>query len=110
MEIGIDSFAAILRDPATGKIPSATDRMADLLEEVKIADRVGLDVFGMGAQHRAECLDSAPEIIIAVAAARTCPLINFEWGPQETPRHLQSQKVQHSGQKIFYLTSFFLHR
>ena len=71
MEIGIDSFAAILTDPATGKTPSATDRMADLLEEVEIADRVGLDVFGMGEHHRAEFLDSAPAIILAAAAART---------------------------------------
>src|SRR5271169_911970 len=71
MEIGIDSFAAILPDPATGKLPSATDRMADLLEEVEVADRVGLDVFGMGEHHRAEFLDSAPAIILAAAAART---------------------------------------
>ena len=71
MEIGIDSFAAILPDPATGKPPSATDRMADLLEEIEVADRVGLDVFGMGEHHRAEFLDSAPAIILAAAAART---------------------------------------
>ncbi|WP_342240764.1 LLM class flavin-dependent oxidoreductase [Inquilinus sp. OTU3971] len=71
MEIGIDSFAAILPDPATGKPPSPTDRMADLLEEVEVADRVGLDVFGIGEHHRAEFLDSAPAIILAAAAART---------------------------------------
>jgi probable LLM family oxidoreductase len=71
MEIGIDSFAAILPDPSTGKTPSATDRMADLLEEIEIADRVGLDVFGMGEHHRPEFLDSAPAIILAAAAART---------------------------------------
>src|SRR5258708_30449511 len=71
MEIGIDSFAAILPDPATGKPPSATDRMADLLEEVEVADRVGLDVFGIGEHHRAEFLASAPAIILAAAAART---------------------------------------
>ena len=71
MEVGVDSFAAVLPDPATGETPSATDRMADLLEEVEIADRVGLDVFGMGEHHRAEFLDSAPAIILAAAAART---------------------------------------
>lgn len=71
MEIGIDSFAAILPDPATGKLPSATDRMADLLDEVEVADRVGLDVFGIGEHHRAEFLDSAPTVILAAAAART---------------------------------------
>jgi probable LLM family oxidoreductase len=71
MEIGIDSFAAILPDPVTGRLPSATDRMADLLEEVEVADRVGLDVFGIGEHHRIEFLDSAPAIILAAAAART---------------------------------------
>jgi alkanesulfonate monooxygenase SsuD/methylene tetrahydromethanopterin reductase-like flavin-dependent oxidoreductase (luciferase family) len=45
--------------------------MADLLEEIEVADRVGLDVFGMGERHRAEFLDSAPAIILAAAAART---------------------------------------
>ncbi|HHH9386568.1 TPA: Atu2307/SP_0267 family LLM class monooxygenase [Pseudomonas aeruginosa] len=71
MQIGIDSFAAILPDPTTGALPSATDRMADLLDEVEVADRVGLDVFGIGEHHRAEFLDSAPAIILAAAAART---------------------------------------
>ena len=71
MEIGVDSFAAILPDPATGKIPSPTDRMANLLEEVRVADRVGLDVFGVGEHHRPEFLDAAPAIILAAAAART---------------------------------------
>ncbi len=71
MDIGIDSFAAVLPDPATGKVPSATDRMANLLEEVEVADRVGLDVFGIGEHHRAEFLDAAPAVILAAAAART---------------------------------------
>lgn len=71
MEIGIDSFVAILPDPVTGTIPSPTERMADLLAEVETADRAGLDVFGIGEHHRAEFLDSAPAIILAAAAART---------------------------------------
>lgn len=71
MEIGVDSFAAILPDPATGATPSPTDRMADLLDEIEIADRVGLDVFGVGEHHREEFLDSAPAVILAAAAART---------------------------------------
>ena len=71
MEIGIDSFAAILPDPATGVVPSPADRMAALLDEVETADRVGLDVFGIGEHHRKEFLDSAPAVILATAAART---------------------------------------
>src|SRR5918993_27493 len=71
MQIGIDSFAAILPDPTTGRPPSASDRMADLLHEIEVADRVGIDVFGIGEHHRAEFLDSAPVVILAAAAART---------------------------------------
>jgi probable LLM family oxidoreductase len=45
--------------------------MAELIEEVIAADRVGLDVFGIGEHHRGEFLDSAPTVILAAAAART---------------------------------------
>lgn len=71
MEIGIDSFAAILPDPKTGMLPSPTDCMAELIDEVVVADRVGLNIFGIGKHHRGEFLDSAPAIILAAAAART---------------------------------------
>jgi probable LLM family oxidoreductase len=71
MEIGIDSFAATIPDPATGKPVSSTERMEALLAEVQTADRVGLDVFGIGEHHRKEFLDSAPAVILAAAAART---------------------------------------
>ena len=71
MEIGIDSFAAILPDPVTGRQPLAVDRMEALLSEIQTADRVGLDVFGVGEHHRSEFLDSAPALILAAAASRT---------------------------------------
>ena len=47
MQIGVDSFAAI-SDPATGLTLSTVERMHHLLEEIGLADRVGLDVFGIG--------------------------------------------------------------
>lgn len=71
MEIGIDSFAALVADPLTGETVTAARRIAQLLEEIELADRVGLDVFGLGEHHRAEFLDSAPAVILAAAAART---------------------------------------
>lgn len=71
MEIGIDSFAATIPDPATGQTVSATQRMKALLAEVVTADRVGLDVFGIGEHHRSEFLDSAPAVILAAAASLT---------------------------------------
>jgi len=67
----VDSFAAAISDPATGETLSAAQRLRDLLAEMELADRVGLDVFGIGEHHRAEFLDSAPAVILAAAAART---------------------------------------
>lgn len=71
MEIGIDSFAAMLPEPGSGRPAAADERMAGLLGEIETADRVGLDVFGIGEHHREEYLDSAPVVILAAAAART---------------------------------------
>src|ERR1700723_1292399 len=71
MQIGIDSFAAAISDPATGLTLTPVERMHHLLEEIELADRVGLDVFGIGEHHRAEFLDSAPIVILSAAAART---------------------------------------
>ncbi|HWF14490.1 MAG TPA: LLM class flavin-dependent oxidoreductase [Candidatus Acidoferrales bacterium] len=71
MQLGIDSFAAAISDPVTGLILSPVDRMQHLLEEIKLSDQVGLDVFGIGEHHRAEFLDSAPAVILSAAAAQT---------------------------------------
>jgi probable LLM family oxidoreductase len=71
MQVGVDSFAAAISDPATGLNLSPVDRMQHLLEEIELADKVGLDVFGIGEHHREEFLDSAPVVILAAAAART---------------------------------------
>src|SRR6266704_5011172 len=71
MQIGLDSFAAAFSDPATGLTISPVQRMRNLLEEIELADQVGLDVFGIGEHHRAEFLDSAPAVILSAAAART---------------------------------------
>jgi len=71
MEIGVDSFAIAIKDPVTGQTIKPVDRMHQLLDEIEIADKVGLDVFGVGEHHRAEFLDSAPAIILAAAASRT---------------------------------------
>jgi len=71
MEIGVDSFAIAIKDPVTGLTIKPLDRMHQLLDEIEVADKVGLDVFGVGEHHRAEFLDSAPAIILAAAASRT---------------------------------------
>jgi probable LLM family oxidoreductase len=71
MQIGIDSFAAVVADPETGQVLSAQTRLANLLEEIQTADQAGVDSFGLGEHHRKEYLDSAPTVILGAAAART---------------------------------------
>src|SRR5215472_12736288 len=71
MQIGVDSFAASVPDPITGATVTPQERIAQLIDEIVAADRVGLDVFGLGEHHRSEYLDSAPTVILAAAAART---------------------------------------
>ena len=71
MQIGVDSFGAVISGPATGISLSAVQRMQNLLEEIVLADQVGLDVFGIGEHHRSEFVDSAPVVILAAAATRT---------------------------------------
>ena len=71
MQIGIDSFAAAIPDPETGRAIDPSERLRNLVEEIELADQAGLDIFGVGEHHREEFLDSAPTIILAAAAGRT---------------------------------------
>lgn len=71
MQIGIDSFAAVVSDPETGATLSASERLNNLIEEIVVADQSGVDSFGVGEHHRKEYLDSAPTMILAAAASRT---------------------------------------
>lgn len=71
MQIGVDSFAAAPFDNETGISMSSVDAMSQLLDRIEQADKVGLDIFGIGEHHRKDFLDSAPTIILAAAAART---------------------------------------
>lgn len=71
MQIGIDSFAAAPFDNETGVTMSGAEAISQLLERIEQADRVGLDLFGIGEHHRKDFLDSAPTMILAAAAGRT---------------------------------------
>ncbi|WP_028298415.1 LLM class flavin-dependent oxidoreductase [Olivibacter sitiensis] len=71
MELGISMFADLPVDKATGKHKSAQERIQELIEEIKLADEVGLDVFGIGEHHREDYAVSSPEIILATAATVT---------------------------------------
>jgi probable LLM family oxidoreductase len=71
MHLGVDSFVSTVTDPRTGHVVGPAERLEHLLEEIALADRVGLHSFGIGEHHRSEYYDSAPSIILAAAAART---------------------------------------
>jgi probable LLM family oxidoreductase len=65
MELGLATFA----DLAIGVSPR--QRMQDLMEEVELADQLGLDVFGIGEHHRPDFLVSSPAVVLGAAAVRT---------------------------------------
>ena len=67
MELGISSFG----DVADGSAQSAAERLHDLIEEIELADQLGLDVFAIGEHHRPDFAVSAPAIVLAAAASRT---------------------------------------
>lgn len=71
MEIGIDSFAATELGDAHSPATNSSNALAELLERIEYADKMGVDVYGIGEHHRSEFLDSAPAVILAAAAART---------------------------------------
>src|SRR5690242_12646190 len=71
MELGLYTFAELTPDPATGRMVSPAQRMRDLLEEIELADQIGLDVFGVGEHHRPDFAVSAPAVALAAGAART---------------------------------------
>ena len=71
MEIGIYTFAERTPDARTGHLVSAEQRLRDLLEEIELADQVGLDVFGVGEHHRDDYVVSSPAVVLAAAAAIT---------------------------------------
>ena len=49
----------------------AEQRLRELIEQIELADQVGLDVFGVGEHHRPDFAVSAPAVVLAAAATRT---------------------------------------
>lgn len=71
MELGIGMFGDLSFDPQTGKPREAGVKLREILEQIKLADEVSLDVFGLGEHHRPDYAVSAPEIVLAAAASIT---------------------------------------
>ncbi|MGF6823476.1 putative LLM family oxidoreductase [Microbacterium sp. ZKA21] len=70
IEFGLDTFGDITRD-ADGKLITAAQTIRNIVEQAELADRVGVDFFGVGEHHRAEFAVSAPEMVLSAIASRT---------------------------------------
>src|SRR5437660_217694 len=80
MQLGIYSFGEMTPDPKTGRTIGARERLRRLVEEIELADRLGLDVFGVGEHHRAEFVVSTPAVALAIIGGeprRFVPLIQL---------------------------------
>lgn len=77
MELGITSFAETI--PSHGGDPAVShgERLRQILEEVEVAEAVGLDVYGLGEHHRPDFASSAPAVVLAAAAGRTSKIRLF---------------------------------
>ena len=71
MQLGLYTFAETTPDPQTRRVITSAERLRHLLEEIELADQVGLDVFGVGEHHRPDYAVSAPAVVLAAAASRT---------------------------------------
>ena len=71
MDLGVYTFGDVHRDPRTGTTISPEQRLKNLVEEIELADQVGLDVFGLGEHHRPDYAVSAPSVVLGAGAVRT---------------------------------------
>lgn len=71
MEFGLITFADMQPESLPGRGINAHQRLKDLIEEIKLADDLGLDVFGIGEHHRSDYAVSSPAILLAAAAMVT---------------------------------------
>ncbi len=71
MELGISTFVETSPDVVTGEVISHAQRIREVVEEIVLADQVGLDIFGVGEHHRKDYAASSPAVVLAAAASQT---------------------------------------
>ena len=71
IELGISTFGETTLLESTGKSISHDQRIRELVEEIELADQVGLDIYAIGEHHREDFAVSAPEIVLAAGAVKT---------------------------------------
>ena len=70
IELGLDTFGDVTFG-ADGRPLPHPDVLRNVVEEAVLADRLGLDFFGVGEHHREDFAVSAPEVLLAAIAGRT---------------------------------------
>jgi probable LLM family oxidoreductase len=70
-ELGIYHFGELSPDPHTGRPPTAGKRIRELIEQAKVADEAGLDVFAVGEHHRGDFAVSSPALVLTAMAEHT---------------------------------------
>jgi probable LLM family oxidoreductase len=70
MEFGLDTFGDITVGP-DGRLNSHAQVIREVIEQAVLADRLGIDAFGVGEHHRPDFAISAPEVVLAAIAGRT---------------------------------------
>jgi probable LLM family oxidoreductase len=71
MEIGLFTFGDLTPDRVTGQVPSAHQRLREVIAAAKLADDLGLDVFAVGEHHRPDFAVSATPVVLAAIAQAT---------------------------------------
>ncbi|MDQ0226268.1 LLM class flavin-dependent oxidoreductase [Metabacillus niabensis] len=71
MELGISTFVETIPNVVTGEVISHAQRIREVVEEIVLADQVGLDIFGVGEHHRKDYAASSPAVVLAAAASQT---------------------------------------
>lgn len=71
VELGISTFGETTPLEKTGKAISHDQRIRDLVDEIVLADKLGIDAYAIGEHHRKDFAVSAPEIVLAMAASKT---------------------------------------
>lgn len=71
MELGIGMFGDLRYNAKQKKYQKPADRMQEIIEEVKLADKIGIDIFAMGEHHRQDYAVPAPEIMLSALSTVT---------------------------------------
>ena len=88
MELGLTTFVETTPDVKTGKLIGHAERLREVLEEIILADEIGLDVFGVGEHHRQDYACSSPAVLLHITSpvrmSTASHLIGSAPGPDNT--------------------------